>query len=494
MTVRRGFLWIGFIVVVAIGSPFDLTGATAAESVAPLFGGTNVWTFHLELTSSQWATLQPREDFGPGGRRFTPGPAEREYPWSTATFSGAGESFTNVSLRFKGNSSFNMSRSSLKRPFKLDFNRGAKGRTLLGQQEVVLNNNVNDATQFREALAYELFRRAGIPAPRTAFARVYLTVSGVRTNEYLGLYTVVEPVEGQFLRDRFGNRNGLLLKPERVRGLEYLGPTWAAYTARYEPKTEGTSAEREQFMELTRIIAEADELTFVRELPRRLDVPAFLRFVAVNALLANYDSFLGTGHNYYGYLPVEEGLFRFIPWDLNETFGGHPGAGPRRAQAEFSILQPHVPPNRLMDRVLSQPEWADRYRQELRELTAGVMAPTTVLELASVLAATVQDAVQLESPAAWASFQRVALGREVPMPRPPFEPSPGNEPPPGSRPGGPRPQGFARFEDGTLADWYQRRLEWVKAELEGKRTGTRPQLRPGPGPGIRGPGPRPPGI
>jgi len=52
-----------------------------------------------------------------------------------------------------------------------------------------------------------------LPAPRTAFGRVYLTLTGERTNEFLGLYTLVEAVDGDFLQTHFGTQQGLLLKP-----------------------------------------------------------------------------------------------------------------------------------------------------------------------------------------------------------------------------------------------------------------------------------------
>ena len=46
----------------------------------------------------------------------------------------------------------------------------------------------------------DLFRRfalraAGVPAPRTAYAEVTLTVPGKFDREYLGLYTVIEQVD-----------------------------------------------------------------------------------------------------------------------------------------------------------------------------------------------------------------------------------------------------------------------------------------------------------
>ena len=97
-----------------------------------------------------------------------------------------------------------------------------------------------------------------------------------------------------------------------------------------------------------------------------------LRFIAINALLVNMDSFLGNGHNYYLFVPRKSRPATFIPWDLNEAFGGHPMAGDNRAQCEMSILSPAPPGNRLVNRLLAQSEIALRYRQICETLLTNV--------------------------------------------------------------------------------------------------------------------------
>jgi spore coat protein H len=500
MVLSAGMAWL-LLLLVPIGTRAALDPAGADR----LFGLTNVWTIHLTLTASNWASMLPEEParagggpggLGGGGMMPGPGPGpgggpgaiDREYPWSVCAFEGAGVALTNVAIRFKGNSSFAMSRRSLKRPLRLDFNRGAKGRTWLGAEEVSLNNNLNDATQFREALAYEIHRQAGVPAPRTAFARVYLTITGEHTHTYAGLYTLVETVEDDFLRTHFATKKGLLLKPERLRGLEYLGEDWNAYPARYDPKSDVKRADAARFIALTRLIAQADDATFARELPGFVEVDGFLRFVATTAWMANYDSFVGNGHNYYLFQPTEGGRATFVPWDLNESFGGHPGAGPRRDQAGFSVLRPQGSPNRLIERVLAHPPWLAAYRHELERLGREACEPGRLIALSELLATTVREAVSAEPEPVRAAFERVALGTARPGPA---AGEPANEPPRGPRDGfGPRP---GAGEDGTLADWIRLRARNVAEELAGTRTGTIPRTMRGPG-GPGGPGgPRRPG-
>jgi hypothetical protein len=213
-----------------------------------------------------------------------------------------------------------------------------------------------------------------------------------------------------------------------------------------------------------------------------LDVGSFLRYVAITAVLANYDSFIGNGHNYYLYQPPVPGRAVFIPWDLNEAFGGHPMAGTRREQAELSVLHPQAGSNRLIDRVLANPRWAAAYRKVLGDLLVNACEPTRLKETADVLARLLQPAVSEESISAKAMFQKIALGQSV-------------SPVPPSRSGPPGPP-----EDMPLANWITLRLQNVSAELAGQRTAKAPSMSNFPGPGglrgwmpgwLRGPGERP---
>ena len=59
--------------------------------------------------------------------------------------------------------------------------------------------NVTDPTQIREAIAYQVYRDAGVPASRTAFSRVFLTIRGQCKDEYLGMYTIIAGASIAFL-------------------------------------------------------------------------------------------------------------------------------------------------------------------------------------------------------------------------------------------------------------------------------------------------------
>ena len=253
-----------------------------------------------------------------------------------AEFTAEGKTCKDVGLRFKGNAGYMATAGLLKRPFKIDFNHYVAGQQFRGLKMVSLDAGAMDPTQLRESLSYAVFHEAGVPAPRTALVRLYITIPGTYEKEFAGLYTLVENVDKTFLKDRFQSAKGLLLKPERVRALDYLGENWSSYEDQYRPKTDANARTKRRLIEFAKLVNNADDEQFRKEIGSYLDADEFLRFLAANALLSNLDSFLGMGHNYYLYLQPTTNKFVFIPWDLDLSFAAFgmrgPGDSTRRPQ------------------------------------------------------------------------------------------------------------------------------------------------------------------
>ena len=92
--------------------------------------------------------------------------------------------FKDVGLRYKGNLSFSSSSAAapLFANFKLKLDvHGTKG-TWDGEKTFNLHAGVVDTSKMRDAIAYEIFRAAGVPAPRTAYVELTFTVPGVYQN------------------------------------------------------------------------------------------------------------------------------------------------------------------------------------------------------------------------------------------------------------------------------------------------------------------------
>src|ERR1700752_1583792 len=83
--------------------------------------------------------------------------------------------------------------------FSVKINEFVPGRELDGLKKLTLNNSSRDPTLMNEHLTYELYRRAGQPAPRTSHAT--LVFNGTTK----GFYVVKEAVNKQFFTRHYGS-------------------------------------------------------------------------------------------------------------------------------------------------------------------------------------------------------------------------------------------------------------------------------------------------
>jgi spore coat protein H len=382
----RSAIWMWMLAAVA---PALADGPATAQTSGGdvFFGRRQPWELHVHLSAEAWQRMQPasRPRFLPrntGIDRPATLPADERRPiispmgyiYNTVPGSVqlAQEPPVQAAIRFKGNYSYTLASRGLTRPMKIQLPRSDPARRIDGLRTLNLNTGALDRSMMREPLGFAVFREAGIPAPRTAYARVSLTVDGLHDRRDLGIYVVVEQVDSQFLARHFGNDDGMLLKPEMLRGLPYKGRQWERYVERYNPKSSIDPADGRRFVEFLRLIHFADDQAFARDIGGYLDVEQFLRFIAVQALIVNTDSFLATGHNYYLYQDRRDGRYRFIPWDLNLSFGLFELVADLNQQADLSIRSPHVPPNRLIERMLADQNMREQYGKIITALAEQV--------------------------------------------------------------------------------------------------------------------------
>lgn len=452
-----------------------MTGASNAVAQPPkddaFFGPTVVHKLHLELTAAEWAKMQPPAKGGFPGFGPKPAPAPKvegadvhrsatfgnDFPWVKADLNADGAAFANIGVRFKGNFTYIASAQGLRRPLKIDLDHyDDDAPRLAGQRKLNLANGVTDPARLRESLAFSVYRAAGIPAPRTAYAELTLTIPGKYAKEYVGLYTAIEQIDKTFLKSHFKSAKGLLLKPENLRGgIEYLGDEWAKYEDKYRPKYDATAAQKQRLIAFTRLIHKADDADFYRDIGDFLDIDAFVRFVAADALMANLDSYLGFGHNFYLYLRPDTNRFVFMPWDLDLSMGMWPVGGPPEKQMDLSLEHPHIGQNKLLDRVFRHKEFKDKYLVALKDLTTTCFVKEKLFKDIDAIEAAVQDALARE---------KIATAARKETTKGPFAGIVAQGPP--------------------LRQWVEKRTESVLAQLDGKRPGYIPASMGFPGAGV----------
>ena len=377
---------------------FSTTAVAADEkpaNAAELFDYARLWDVRIHISEDSFRSLEPKQ-----ARGF-----DRDFPYVEATVEIGGHPSLKVALRYKGNSSYSSARDTKKKSFKVDFNRIIEKQKFLGLTKLNLNNNILDPSQVRETLAYRMFNNLGLPSCRTAFAKVYLEIEGRSGEEYLGLYTMVEQVNGSFLQERFGTRDGLLLKPERSNSFPHLGDEWSDYERVYVPKTEAGAGFARRLIEFTRFVEESEDKEFAEKISGYVDIPELMKFTALHAVLAHLDSFLLRGHNFYIYLPRSDGRFHWLPWDVNSTFAGHRSAGSAAQQMNLSIVQPYTDSVKLLARIMKIKAARVEYAKQVGSVLAGPFKPELLRSRLSRIEETISAAVSKDRNTDFARFK-----------------------------------------------------------------------------------------
>lgn len=340
-----------------------------------------------------------------------------EFDYVHADLEFEGHLLRDVGVRYKGNGTFMESRDSLKRSFKIDLNQYAKGQSLGRITTLTLQNNVTDASMMNEVLAYRLYRDAGVPAPRTAYAKVYVTVPGKHQRQYFGLYSMTEAVDKRFAERHFGNKRGAIFKPVSSSLFTDLGADWTAYNQIYDPKTALYDEQKKAVMELSRFVTRADDVTFAARIGEFIDLPEFARFMAVMVYLSDLDGILGPGQNLYLHLHPKNQQFQFIPWDQDHSWGQLIRTS-QEQRDNLSIHRPWQEDNFFLERMFKVEAFKKLYLARMQEFGRTLFEPDRIARQVDEMAAVIRPAVREESESRLARFDRLVAGEVFSAPGP----------------------------------------------------------------------------
>ncbi len=391
-----------------------LTGANIdSKDFKPndLFNIMKVWTVEFVFTPEQWKGIAPKyAGFGGGfaaGASRLQGPQGArnglsaasgiEFDWTYANFSIDGKQFSDIAVRYKGNGTFRQGQNSGKISLKVDLNKYVKGQKLAKLDKFNFANNITDAGWMNEELSYRLFRDAGVPAPRTSYARIYVTVTGEAAREYWGLYSIVEDVDEKFMADRFGTSDGLLLKPVTTSLFHDLGDDWAKYNQTYDPKEPMSAEQTKRVIDFCKFVTSSSDEEFAAKLGDWVDLDEFARFMAVTVWLTDLDSILDNGQNFYVFLHPETKKFSFIAWDQDHSFGQFGRGGSTAARRNFTIFHPWSGNNPFLQRVFAVPAFQALYMAKLAEFQKTIFRPERLIEQVNEIAPVIRPAIKEES-------------------------------------------------------------------------------------------------
>jgi hypothetical protein len=225
-------------------------------------------------------------------------------------FSFDGIELRNVGVRLKGyiGSARSMDR---KAGFSVKFDEFVEGQKLLGQKKLVINNEVQDGSFVSRRLSHELWRRAGVPAPRTAYAEVFVN------GERFGLYVIQEATDKRFLAQHFDDPDGNLYEGD---GRDVSSPN-------LDLDTNEDENDRSDLLALNDAVENLPAEGFAEAIDAFVDLEAFYRYWAVEALIFHFDGYgvvrasdgCCSPNNYYIYNDPARGRFVFLPHGADQV-------------------------------------------------------------------------------------------------------------------------------------------------------------------------------
>jgi hypothetical protein len=236
---------------------------------------------------------------------------------------------------------------------------------------MALDNDYSDDSLVREAVTMKMFAKMGIPAPREMHIRLFIN------NEYAGVYTVIEEVDRDWIERVWGaaeantESGGFLYEYTHNQpwDFEYLGEDLEPYAVLFQPETHETDALSTLFgpiEEMVRAINESSDDDFETAVSQYLDLPLFMKHLAIESFMAEWDVLVGfdTTNNFYLYRFKSGTTSQFIPWDKDRTF-----------QAVDQSITLRFDTNVLVQRAMQVPALRQAFYDALMQCAAFAQAP-----------------------------------------------------------------------------------------------------------------------
>jgi spore coat protein H len=261
-----------------------LTPLDPSDEASALFSLERVHTIHLSIKQAEREKLSL---------------TKRE--WVRASFSFDGEALEEIGLRLKGGDGSGEELPQ-KAAFSLKFDAFTRDLSFYGVKKLLLNNAMQDPSYISEPLTYWLYERYGVPAPRTAFAEVYVD------GELYGLYVIVEAKDKRFLQSRLGHSAPL-----------YEG-SYGADFDKTETLEEHIEGGRPTLEVMQNFLLQTSPQQLLPGLSLFLDLDQFFLVWALESFFDHWDGYLFQVNNFYLYQDKDE-RFRFLPHGADQLFG-----------------------------------------------------------------------------------------------------------------------------------------------------------------------------
>ncbi|MBN1780325.1 CotH kinase family protein [bacterium] len=243
--------------------------------------------------------------------------------------------------------------------------------------------NLNTKFTHLQILGSAVFKKAGLPVADAKAVKVFINGDDPAMSETIpermyGKFAYVEVINSDFAGSHFaGDNSGNIYRCMRYDdGIEadwrYEGTDPAAYADTYFKESNNAEYDWSDLIQLTDILNNAPEATYVDDVNRVLNVPQWMRWYAVEVMMSNNETnpSSGQGDDYYMYRGEADTRFVMLPHDLDTIFG----EGREKVSANtLSIWAPRLMP--AMNRFLTHPAFITQYYNQLKDVIGSVFEP-----------------------------------------------------------------------------------------------------------------------
>jgi len=270
--------------------------------------------------------------------------------------------FNDAGIRLKGSGTF---QSLEKKPsLIIKFNEFISGVRFHGHSKLVFDNARQDPSYVCEVIGGELFRFAGVPAPRSTFARVSLN------GQDAGLYVLSEAVNKEFLAQYFSRTKGNLYEGSK-----------SDVTDKLEKDSGDESKDQKDLQALAAAAKEPDSALRLKKLSSVLEIDRFVSFTATEVFAWHHDGYTMDQNNYRIYNDPGSNHMVFIPHGYDQLFGKPKGP----LFPEWKGL--------VAKSLLATPEGKAKYRERMSVLLTTAFSPDTITKRIDQFAAAIRPVV-----------------------------------------------------------------------------------------------------
>lgn len=212
--------------------------------------------------------------------------------------------YKNVGIHLKG-SAGSFRNLDDKPALTLNFGRFTAEQRFHGLRKIHLNNSVQDSSFLNENLAGGMFRAAGVPAARVAYALVEFN------GRSLGPYVLKEGFTRDFLKLYFKKPTGNLYDMEPGREV----------TAQLKKDYGEGPNDWSDLQRLAAAASEPDPTRLWSRLHSVLDVDRFLSFMALEVMTCHWDGYCLGRNNFRVYHDMDTDKMLFFPHGMDQMFG-----------------------------------------------------------------------------------------------------------------------------------------------------------------------------